>query len=119
MPKHSDSGGTGEATTVLTPTEIGAVIASTAWGFKEKDWTQFLDVAIAVCLAESGGKPANIGGPNSNGTMDYGLWQINSIHAKEFSGNSDAGLNAWDHRLEPVPNTLMAKKIYTDAGGWS
>lgn len=37
-------------------------------------------IAIAIALAESGGNPDAVGGPNSNGTYDYGLWQINSIH---------------------------------------
>lgn len=37
-------------------------------------------VAVAVCLAESGGRTDAQHG-NSNGTTDYGLWQINSVHA--------------------------------------
>ena len=37
-------------------------------------------VMAAICLAESGGKVNAVGGPNSNGTYDYGLWQINSVH---------------------------------------
>jgi hypothetical protein len=36
--------------------------------------------AIAIALAESGGNPEAVGGPNSNGTRDWGLWQINDIH---------------------------------------
>src|SRR3954463_10024777 len=37
--------------------------------------------AVAICLAESGGK-IDAGGDraNSNGTHDWGLWQINDIH---------------------------------------
>jgi hypothetical protein len=37
-------------------------------------------IAVAIALAESGGNTEAVGGPNSNGTYDYGLWQINSIH---------------------------------------
>lgn len=37
-------------------------------------------IAVAIALAESGGNTDAVGGPNSNGTFDYGLWQINSIH---------------------------------------
>lgn len=33
--------------------------------------------AVAVALAESGGDPAAVGGPNRDGSHDYGLWQIN------------------------------------------
>lgn len=36
--------------------------------------------AVAKALAESGGVLDAVGGPNTNGTYDYGLWQINSVH---------------------------------------
>jgi hypothetical protein len=35
----------------------------------------------AIALAESGGKVGAVGGPNDDGSYDYGLWQINSSHA--------------------------------------
>lgn len=37
--------------------------------------------AVAVALAESGGIPANQN-TNTNGSVDRGLWQINSVHSQ-------------------------------------
>ena len=34
----------------------------------------------AIALAESGGNTGAVSSPNTNGTVDYGLVQINSIH---------------------------------------
>lgn len=34
--------------------------------------------AVAIALAESGGKGAAVGGPNSDGSYDLGYWQINN-----------------------------------------
>lgn len=39
--------------------------------------------AIAYALAESDGNPMAKGGPNRNGTFDYGAWQINSVHTAD------------------------------------
>lgn len=55
-------------------------------------------IAIAVALAESGGNTDAVGGPNSNGTYDYGLWQINSIHnptEREKHSAAANWLTAW------------------------
>lgn len=37
-------------------------------------------IAVAICFAESGGVVDNRGGPNKDGTYDWGLWQINDVH---------------------------------------
>lgn len=42
-----------------------------------------LATAAAIALAESGGETFVKGGPNSDGTFDYGLWQINDIHKND------------------------------------
>lgn len=65
--------------------------------------------ATAVILAESGGKPT-ITNRNNNGSVDYGLWQINSIHR---------GLLAANDWRDPAGNTRMAVAIYREAGGWT
>lgn len=39
-------------------------------------------IMAAIALAESGGIINAVGGPNSNGTYDYGTWQINSSHTQ-------------------------------------
>jgi hypothetical protein len=65
----------------LSVAQIGTVAA--AAGFSGSG----LVMAIAVALAESGGNPkaTNL---DSNGTVDRGVWQINSVHA-EYSAACD------------------------------
>lgn len=45
--------------------------------FARYDWN--VDVAMAICQAESGGRPDVVSKPNTNGTRDYGLMQLNQI----------------------------------------
>lgn len=84
--------------------------AQIAWyaqqaGFTGKDVT----TAVAVALAESGGRINAKGGPNSNGSYDYGLWQINEkAHPDLITADAQwwvAGFNA-----------QMAFKVYSAAG---
>jgi hypothetical protein len=42
--------------------------------FPENLWR----IGYAIMRAESGARPNAIGGPNRNGTYDYGCWQINN-----------------------------------------
>lgn len=56
------------------------------------------EIAIAIALAESGGNPEAVGGPNSNGTRDWGLWQINDVHNPTERQKTSAAANwlyAW------------------------
>lgn len=69
------------------------LIADAAYqaGFRGDD----LITAVAVAMAESGGRPdINNAGTNSNGTVDYGLWQINSIHGPDLGKVYDPYYNA-------------------------
>ena len=53
-------------------------------------------IATAIALAESGGNAGVTSRPNNNGTVDRGLWQINSVH-KEYDPAqlvNDPGYNA-------------------------
>lgn len=63
--------------------------------------------AVAVALAESGGR-TDANHRNSNGTMDYGLWQINSIHGSILASGD---------KFNPADNARMAYQIWKDAGG--
>ena len=65
----------------LTIPQIGALAA--AAGFRGTA----LAMAIAVALAESSGNPAATN-YDSNGTVDRGVWQINSVHT-EYSASCD------------------------------
>jgi hypothetical protein len=65
----------------FTIAQIGAV--AEAAGFRGSA----LVMAIAVALAESGGDPTATD-HDQNGTVDRGLWQINSVHS-QFSAACD------------------------------
>lgn len=62
------------------------------------------NLAAAVALAESGGNP-DAKNVNSNGSIDRGLWQINSIHGK---------LSTFD----PMGNARAAVKISSGGRNW-
>jgi len=38
------------------------------------------NIMAAIAMAESGGNPSIVGGPNTDGTYDRGLWQINDVN---------------------------------------
>jgi hypothetical protein len=84
---------------------IGVAALVLKLGFKQPD------VAVAVCLAESSGNPQAIG--TNIGSVDLGLWQINSKWHPEVS--EAAAFN-------PLASTMHAFKISkggTDYGAWS
>lgn len=85
----------------LSPEQIGQLMISV--GFPRN----VVPTGIAIALAESGGDATIVGGPNSNGTYDYGLFQINSVHSSLLS--------QYDWR-NPRDNTIMAYEIWRDAG---
>jgi hypothetical protein len=62
--------------------------------------------ATAVALAESGGETTATN-RNSNGSTDYGLWQINTVHGQL--------LNQGD-KFNPLDNAKMALTVYARAG---
>lgn len=65
---------------------------------------------VAIVQAESGGNPAATN-HNTNGSTDYGLWQINSVHSSLLSHG------VWN---DPQSNTNMAYQVWKSAGGsWS
>jgi Lysozyme like domain len=41
-----------------------------------------LVIAVAIAMAESGLDTTIVSAPNTNGTTDYGLWQVNSVHSE-------------------------------------
>lgn len=69
------------------------------------------NVAFAVMRAENPGcNPASTSKPNWNGSVDRGLFQVNSIHADMVNGNLAALYN-------PTTNVATAYRIYS-GGGW-
>lgn len=64
--------------------------------------------AVAIALAESGGRIDARGGPNFDGTYDYGLWQINEgAHPEKFRHWS----SWWSSE-----NSEMMAAVYREAG---
>jgi hypothetical protein len=80
--------------------------------------------AVAVALAESGGQPGIISKPNSNGTRDHGLWQINdgawpdryttdlarNAEAAVFISKNGTNWGPWN----TYPNRARARLGYVD-----
>ncbi len=70
--------------------------------------------AWAKAMAESSGYYDIIGGPNPNGSYDYGLFQINeAVHRK---GIGEAG---WAKILDPVYNATLAFQWTGSGKDWS
>lgn len=67
-----------------------------------------IPVVVAIALAESGGDPA-ASHVNSNGSVDSGLMQINSVHRSTYPID-------YPLRYNPINNMRMAKGIYSAAG---
>ncbi len=65
----------------------------------------------AIALAESGGNSRALNGNNRNGSVDYGLWQINSVHRR--SGFDPRRAN------DPDYNAQWAVRIMRDAKGFT
>jgi len=88
----------------LTGTQVAK--AAYAAGFRGAD----LVVAVAVAKAESQWI-TNALNENANGSVDYGLFQINGVH--------QAILDRGDWR-DPADNAVMAYSVWSDAGSsWS
>lgn len=92
----------GRGNGVLSDAEIAG--AASAAGFSGTSLT----IAVAVALAESSGNP-NAKHTNSNGSTDYGLWQINSVHSDLLRGTT------WN---DPVSNARMAWSISGHGDNW-
>ena len=66
--------------------------------------------AYAICMAESGGNHlANNEGTNTDGTVDRGLMQVNSIHADMVGGDLDK-------LYDPKTNLDVAYSLYKAKG---
>lgn len=86
--------------TILSPNQIATVMRQAGWP------EAAVATAVAVALAESGGNTQAINTANANGSYDYGLMQINSIH-----GYSPSLLLS-----DPVYNAKAGLSIFKAAG---
>lgn len=99
----STAGGDGADTSTSGDQLSWEEIAQIAYdaGFRGED----LVTAVALTQPESGRRPGiNNAGTNSNGTIDYGLWQINDIHNVPIPEIYD-----------PTVNASFAYRIYATA----
>lgn len=90
----------------LVKTNIGGAGPASADILKKPDTDGPIFVAIA--LAESTGETTKTH-KNANGTTDYGLWQINSVHATL--------LKQYPRWQDPTQNLAMAANLYSGRGG--
>ena len=86
----------------LTPDQIAALIRK---HFPADMSEEDVRIGIAIVYAESGGNPTLVYDKNRNGSIDRGLWQINSVHKPDLS-----------RIFDPEYNTEMAAGVYTRAG---
>lgn len=88
------------------PTEKQVVVALIRETFPEEP-----DKAVAIARCESGLKPDAYNPTNRNGSVDRGLFQINSIHDERLE---ELGLDPW--KLED--NVAFARILYDETGGF-
>ena len=88
------------AGTKLTVTQIASYARGA--GFP----VALVPMVTAIALAESAGWTGATN-YNTNGSTDYGLWQINSIHRQILAGGT------WSN---PADNAAMAYQVYKEAG---
>lgn len=75
-----------------------------------------LATCIAIALAESGGDPNPRPHHNKNGSIDYGLWQINSAHFTDPAWNFPTDPH-W--LLDPANNATAMMYVYSNfKNGW-
>lgn len=99
---------------VLSPNQIAGYVIQAGWSGND------VVTGTAVALAESGGKTDIIGPANSNGTRDYGLFQINSIHKptdKDWQNpvvNAQMAKGIWEGRKKATGNGWQAWSAYSN-----
>lgn len=96
------------ATTDQPPTTPPAIPANCN-AVEGYDWNT--QIAYAICEAESRGNPDAIG-YNTNGSVDRGLMQVNSIHADLVGGNLASLFN-------PATNIKVAYSLSKHGTDWS
>lgn len=69
--------------------------------------------AETIAYRESRWTPDVIGGPNRNGTYDYGLLQLNSGYIRTWADWAGVDWNDWD---DPFVNAKIARALYDRAG---
>lgn len=92
-------------------TQVSPVEYSTDELF-DKYFGKDASIAKAVCRAESGLNEKVVSKPNKNGTRDYGICQVNTIHAWRVGGE----LN---NLLDKETNIRVSSEIFRDNGSFN
>lgn len=79
--------------------------------FPQNQWT----IAEAVSTCEANMNPMTINDKNTNGSVDRGAWQINSVHAQRFAAMYGIDWKVGAHDIEL--STKYAKFL-VDHSGW-
>ena len=96
------------ATAASTPGGGALSVNEIASAMRAAGWPEdAIPVGITVALAESGGNPRAVNRANRNGSVDYGLFQINTVHGSLLSQGD---------KFNPVDNARMALTVYRQAG---
>ena len=96
------------ATAASTSTGGTLSVAQIASAMRAAGWPEdAIPTGIAIVLAESGGNPRAVNTANRNGSVDYGLFQINTVHGSLLSRGD---------KFNPVDNARMALTVYKQAG---
>lgn len=106
-------------TTTTTTVPDAAVASAPAWTESEivdivcdPQWGWDCEEALAVAWCESWHKPGAVSGKNTDGSRDWGLFQIN-----DSAWGPIAFPQSWPNVLVPTTNTWMAHKIWQLSGG--
>lgn len=68
-------------------------------------------MALAISQAENGTRQCDrVSKPNKNGTVDYGVFQINTVHTKRISV---------EDLKDCRKNIEFAYKLFKEQGNWS
>ena len=85
---------------VMTAGQVAALVMDAGWT-KESD----IKTMVAIAYDESRFDTKVVGGPNNDGSKDYGLFQINSVHKPTSA-----------EKTQPMANTKKAFTIYKSQG---
>ena len=76
-------------------------------GWRDRD----VIIATAVCSAESSRYTEAVNTENADGSIDYGLWQINSVHIGQVIAGAPVTI---ERLLDPVENARIAYAFWLD-----
>lgn len=96
-----------EALTALAALVPGADVVSGCLDAAQRHFNTPPGLVHAIAKVESGGNPRAVNTVNRNGTVDYGLMQVNSVHLPRLRG---LGIDR-EHLFNPCINAFAGAQI--------